>query len=149
MSVPGDFDVMNKRILVADDDNSVRESLKKVLENAGYDVICVANGDDAEKQISIETIDLLILDLNLPGQDGWNVFGLASALKPLLPVIILTGLKEQSENAFLAGVAAFLEKPVDVLVLLNTVARLLAEPAQLRLLRATVCARQRPIKILA
>jgi DNA-binding response OmpR family regulator len=129
--------IMNKNILVADDDAAVRDSLKKLLEGAGYQVICAADGDQAEASVAKDPVDLLILDLNLPKQDGWNVFGMANALRPLLPIVILTGLREQAENSRLPGVAALLEKPVDVQVLLNVVSRLLAEPAEHRLRRIT------------
>ena len=129
--------MMNKRVLVADDDSAVRESLKKLLESAGYEVSTAADGDEAEAKIAAEPVDLLILDLSLPKQDGWNVFGLATALRPLLPIVILTGRKDQAENAFLPGIAAFLEKPVDVPVLLNVVSRLMSEPPETRLRRIT------------
>ena len=135
---------MNKNILVADDDPAVRDSLKKLLESAGYQVLCAADGEEAEARLATDPVDLLILDLNLPKQDGWNVFGLASALRPLLPIVILTGLRDQSENSFLPGVAALLEKPVDVLVLLNVASRLLAEPAESRLRRITSHPPRRP-----
>jgi DNA-binding NtrC family response regulator len=123
---------MKTRILVADDDLAVRESLAKILRGAGHEVLCAANGEEAERLVANEPLDLLLLDLGLPTRGGWNVFGLATALRPLMPVVILTGLKDQSENKLLPGIAAFLEKPVEVPLLLQTIAGLLAEPEEQR-----------------
>jgi len=131
---------MKKRILIADDDPAVREALKKVLEAEGFEVLLAADGDEAEARVSSEPLDLLVLDLRLPKQSGWNVFGLATALKPQLPIVILTGLKDQIENRFLPGVDALLEKPLEAAVLLRTVNRLLSEPAIQRLTRLSTAA---------
>jgi DNA-binding response OmpR family regulator len=84
---------MSKRILVADDDSSIRDALKKVLEEAGYEVIGAIDGEEAERKFTSESIDLVLLDLDLPKQNGWNVFGLVNSQNPLLPIIIISGLK--------------------------------------------------------
>jgi len=129
------FPFMNKRILIADDDSAIRDSLKKVLESAGYDVLCAVDGDDAERKFTSEPIDLLLLDLNLPKQNGWNVFGFVNAQSPLVPVVIITGMESQCDTALVPGVSAFLEKPIDMPVLLKTIEKLLAEPFERRLRR--------------
>jgi DNA-binding NtrC family response regulator len=128
---------MNKRILIADDDSAVRESLRKVLEGAGYQVLSAVDGDDAERKFTSEPIDLLLLDLNLPKQNGWNVFGFVSSQNPVLPIVIITGQSNRSDSDLAPGVSAFLEKPIDVPVLLNVIEDLLAEPFERRLRRVT------------
>jgi DNA-binding response OmpR family regulator len=128
---------MNKRILIADDDSAVRESLRKVLEGAGYQVLCAVDGDDAERKFTSEPIDLLLLDLNLPKQNGWNVFGFVSSQNPLLPIVIITGQSNRSDSDLVPGLSAFLEKPIDVAVLLKVIENLLAEPFERRLQRVT------------
>jgi DNA-binding response OmpR family regulator len=80
---------------------------------------------------------LLLLDLNLPSRSGWDAFERFTALNPLLPVIIITGRDRQYELAEGAGVGALMEKPLDVPLLLKTIADLIAEPAELRLKRLT------------
>ncbi|MCI0535102.1 MAG: response regulator, partial [Verrucomicrobiales bacterium] len=65
--------IIKERLLVVDDDGSVRDSLKKVLEETGYDVILAAGAEEAEGKIDAQEFDLLILDLNLPDRDGWDV----------------------------------------------------------------------------
>src|SRR5437764_133081 len=102
---------MKLRLLIADDDLAVRESLKKVLEETGYEVLCAADGEEAESKFSSDRIDLLLLDLDLPKQNGWNVFGLVSALNPLLPIVIITGLRDELDAGLVPGVSAFFEKP--------------------------------------
>lgn len=128
---------MTKRILLADDDRSVRESLKKVLEGAGYEVVCASDGDDAERKFTSQPVDLLLLDLDMPGQNGWNVFGVINSQNPLLPVVIITGLENQSDRELVPGVSALLEKPIDVSDLLRTIERLLVEPIETRLRKVT------------
>jgi DNA-binding response OmpR family regulator len=126
---------MRKRILVVDDDRSVRESLKKVLEGANYEVLLAAGGLEAAIRFEPGQIDLLLLDLNLPNQSGWDVFERLTTHYPLVPVIIITGLPNQQRTAVAAGVGALFEKPVDVMALLQRVEELLAEPAGVRLQR--------------
>ena len=135
---------MKLRLLIADDDHAVRESLKKVLQESGYEVLCAADGEEAESKFSSERIDLLLLDLDLPKQNGWNVFGVVSALNPLVPIVIITGLRDESDSRLTPGVSAFFEKPVDVPALLKTIEDLLAEPPEQRLRRITALLQARP-----
>jgi DNA-binding NtrC family response regulator len=122
---------MKKRILVVDDDNSVRESLQKILAEAGYSVSAAPDGESAE--IGFEKADLLILDLNLPIQDGWDVLGRVNADYPLLPVIVITGLADQLDERTIPGASAFLEKPIEVTLLLETVEHLLNQTPKERI----------------
>jgi len=128
---------MNKRILLADDDRAVRDSLKKVLEEAGYEVLSAVDGEDAERKFTSEPVDLLLLDLDMPGQNGWNVFGVINSQNPLLPIVIISGLKNQADSNLIPGVSAFLEKPIDVAVLLKTIDELLDESVETRLRKIT------------
>src|SRR5690349_15768246 len=115
---------MKNQVLVVDDDTSVRESLKRLLTRAGYEVIVAGDGQEAIGRCSAE-IDLLILDLNLPIKDGWEIFDELTRRNPGLPVIIITGLTNQYETALAAGASALLEKPIEAPVLLGTVEDLL------------------------
>jgi hypothetical protein len=75
------------------------------------------------------------MDLHLPEENGWEILEQATNNFPLLPVVILTGLAHQGRAALAAGAGAFLEKPTEVPVLLNTIEHLLAEPFENRLRR--------------
>jgi len=126
---------MKQRVLVVDDDASIRDSLKKVLGEAGYEVALAAGGLEALGRCELEQIDLVLLDLNLPNQSGWDVFGRLTAHHPYIPVIIITGLANQYLTALTAGAGALMEKPIEVPVLLKTMDELLGEPKETRLRR--------------
>jgi DNA-binding NtrC family response regulator len=121
---------MKKRILIIDDDASIRSSLEKILTENGYALTVVADGDSAQAEFA--QADLLILDLNLPVQDGWDILGDVSSGYPLLPVIVITGLADQLDERTIPGASAFLEKPLEVSALLQTIERLLNQTAEER-----------------
>lgn len=123
------------KVLVADEDAVVRKSLSKVLKDAGYEVILAKCGQEAVEQFNPRQIDLLLLDLNLPIQDGWDAFERITSEAPALPIIITTGEANQDDIAMAAGVGALMEKPLDAPQLLQTIRELLAEPKEARLLR--------------
>jgi DNA-binding response OmpR family regulator len=134
----------NKRILVVDDDESVRESLKKVLGGSGYEVVLAGGGAEAAVRFDAARIDLLLLDLNLQNQSGWDVFEELTTRRPIVPVIIVTGLPGQERTAQMAGVGALFEKPLDAAALLQRIGELLAEPPETRLER--LCGRVQDTK---
>jgi DNA-binding response OmpR family regulator len=131
----GSVNPAENRILVVDDDPSVREMLARVLAGEGYLVSTAADGTSALEIAAATKIDLVLLDLNLPGKSGWDTFERLSAENPLLPVIIVTARSNQLFTAMGAGVGALLEKPLHFPKLLQTVQHLLAESAESRLAR--------------
>ena len=128
---------MKKRIFVVDDDLSVRESLKKVLEEVGYEVTTAIDGAEAQCRLNESIPDLLILDLNMPRRDGWDVLEDISTNQPMLPVIVVTGMMDQLATTIIPGVAALMQKPMHVAPLLNKIEELLAESPEARLRRLT------------
>lgn len=126
---------MKKRLLVLDDDFQIRESLGKVLRTEGYEVMLAADGREGLQLFNTERIDLALLDLNLPGNSGWDVFGVITSSNPFLPIIIITGRHNQYEMAVRAGVGALMEKPLNMPLLLKTIADLIAEGPETHLKR--------------
>ncbi len=126
---------MSKRILIVDDDAQIRASLRKALQAESYEVFVAADGEEGIEQFSAGPVDLLLLDLNLPVKSGWDTFERLTSLNPLVPIIIITGRRNQAEMAALAGVGALFEKPLDVPGLLRTIQDLLAEPPENHLKR--------------
>lgn len=126
---------MKKRILIADDDASVRKALGKVLENEGYNIMLAADGREALERFESEPVDLLLLDIGLPIRNGWDTFERITSQAPAFPIIIITGKANQHDMAVAAGVGALIEKPLDVAQLLKTIQELLAEPPEARLRR--------------
>lgn len=127
---------MTKRILLVDDERSIRESLSKILRVENYEVVLAENGQEAIEKHGAERIDLLILDLNMPVINGWVTLDWLAAVNPLLPVIIITGRSNQRALAETAGADVLMEKPLDVPLLLQTTRELIDEPMERRVERA-------------
>jgi DNA-binding NtrC family response regulator len=126
---------MTMKVLIIDDDEAVRESMKKILQREDYEVLLAPDGRSALEQIDPHGIDLLMLDIDLPVQSGWEVFGEFTMRRPALPVIVITGHPGQYPVAQAAGVDAFMEKPIDAPKLLQTMQDVLATPEEQRLRR--------------
>ncbi len=126
---------MKRTVLIVEDDAPIRESLRKVLAAEGYGVVLAADAQEGLDQFNPAHICLVLLDLNLPAKNGWDLFERFTSLNPLLPIIIITGRNNQYKLASEAGVGALMEKPLDVPLLLQMIATLLAEPAETRLKR--------------
>jgi DNA-binding response OmpR family regulator len=118
---------MKKRLLVVDDDPSIRGSMKKLLEDCDYEVLLAEDGEGAEKILANETVDLLLLDLEMPRRDGWDVFEEVRSRCSLLPIIVITGLANELETRRIPGLDVLLEKPVEVPILLKKIEELLGE----------------------
>ena len=123
------------RILVADDDALVRGSLAAVLESEGFDVDEACDGHEAVKQSLAKSPDLILLDLNMPGWDGWTAFRQLDRVRPLVPVIVITARPNQYERAVQLGVDAFMEKPLNFYALLPAIRQLIAEDTDRHLRR--------------
>lgn len=128
---------MSRRILVVDDESSIREALSKVLRAEEYEVVSAESGQEAIEKFGMGKIDLLLLDLGLPVKDGWATLAWLEWVNPLLPIVIITGRSNQRELAEKAGADALMEKPLDVPHLLQTIRELMDEPMDYRVQRAT------------
>ena len=124
------------RVLIVDDDDSIRKVLYRILENGGYDVLAASSGAEAVAicRTSRHPIDLLVTDYNMPGMNGLEVARQCSALHSALPVLYVSGSHpEQLLGAeFGKRKRGFLAKPFRKEELLRKVKELLllqAEPA--------------------
>jgi excisionase family DNA binding protein len=117
------------RILVVDDEASIRDLLTKTLALAEYDVDAAPDGRSALERMRLYPYDLLIADLKMPGMDGLAVIREAKRYKPDLPVIIITGFSTESSaiEAVNLGVAGYLTKPFRVPQVLAAAAKALGE----------------------
>jgi DNA-binding response OmpR family regulator len=132
---PAEKSSMCQRILIVDDDGQIRASLAKALRAEDYAVVLAADGQEGIERLCANNIDLLLLDLSLPVTSAWDLFGRLTLMKPLLPVIIITGCRSYYESARLAGIGALFEKPLDLPLLLQTIKELLVEPREKQLQR--------------
>jgi two-component system response regulator MprA len=111
------------KILVVDDDASVRALLRDVLECEGHDVEVAPDGFAALRAVSAGRPDCVVLDVMMPGLDGHEVLARLRELDggPSLPVIMLTAAADDANawRAWSGGVDYFLAKPFDALELLR------------------------------
>jgi excisionase family DNA binding protein len=117
------------RVLVVDDEASIRDLLAKTLALAEYDVDLAPDGRTALERLRIIPYDLLITDLKMPGVDGLAVIREARRLKADLPVIIITGYSTEASaiDALNLGVSGYLTKPFRVPMVLAKAAKALGE----------------------
>jgi excisionase family DNA binding protein len=117
------------RVLVVDDEATIRDLLSKTLALAEYDVDMAADGRTALERLRIIPYDLLITDLKMPGVDGLTVIREARRLKTDLPVIIITGFSNEASaiEAVNLGVSGYLTKPFRVPRVLAAASKALGE----------------------
>jgi excisionase family DNA binding protein len=117
------------RILVVDDEASIRDMLSKTLSLAEYEVEVAADGRAALERLKLMPYDLLITDLKMPGVDGLTVIREARRYRPELPVIIITGFSTEASaiEAINLGVSGYLTKPFRVPRVLAVAAKALGE----------------------
>jgi len=117
------------RVLVVDDEASIRDLLAKTLALAEYDVDVAPDGCTALERMRMYPYDLLIADLKMPGMDGLTVIREAKRYKADLPVIIITGFSTEASaiEAVNLGVAGYLTKPFRVPQVLSAAAKALGE----------------------
>ncbi len=114
-------------ILLADDDKAVREFLRKVLQNAGYRVVEAADGREATQELSRRAFDLLIIDLSMPEQEGWETIRMIRDDNTDLKILAISGFftPEFLTMSKYLGADATLAKPITQDSLLKAVATLL------------------------
>ena len=121
----------NQKVLIVDDDKDVLRGLSIRLKANGYNVVFAADGISAISTARTEKPDVIILDLGLPGGDGFDVMERLAAILPVsnIPIIVLTArdISGNREQALNAGAQAFLQKPVDNEILLENIRKVLAE----------------------
>jgi excisionase family DNA binding protein len=117
------------RVLVVDDEATIRDLLSKTLALAEYDVDMASDGRTALERLRIIPYDLLITDLKMPGVDGLTVIREARRLKADLPVIIITGFSNEASaiEAVNLGVSGYLTKPFRVPRVLAAASKALGE----------------------
>jgi DNA-binding NtrC family response regulator len=124
---------MNKKILVVDDEEIIRENLHRILTEETYDVSTVACGRECLDFIANNDIDIVLLDLNLPDLNGIEVLQQAKELEPDLLVIIITGYAsiESAVKALKLGAYDYIKKPFKADAI-KLILRLAMETSQLK-----------------
>ena len=117
---------MAKTILIVDDDTAVSRIYASLLA-AEHTILVADSGVAGVEMVEAHPVDLVIMDLNMPGLDGWMAMSLIRARRPALPFIVATSLHDPTleARAQAAGAAGFLRKPVSADALRRAVARAL------------------------
>jgi DNA-binding response OmpR family regulator len=130
-----------KKILIVDDDEDLRRGLGIRLKASGYTVVFAHDAISATGMARKEEPDLILLDIGLPGGDGFMVMERLVPITPAsIPTIILTG-RDPSTNkgrALNAGAKAFFQKPADNEKLLGAIRQALGESSELPLLEVEI-----------
>ncbi len=114
------------KILVVDDDEAVRTGLRCVLLSEGYEVRTACNGREAVQDLAKSRADLVLVDMNMPVQNGWSTIAGLRNLQPNLPIIIITARPDQLRAARAAGLE-LMEKPLDLPVLMERISALTSQ----------------------
>jgi CheY-like chemotaxis protein len=117
------------RVLVVEDDPDLRTLMWRIFADGGHEVEIAGDGGDAIEKVHSLRPELVVLDLVLPGLDGWAVLRSIQKL-PAPPPVVMLSVHSHSEmyaRAAEAGVAAYIEKPFSVVDLLSTCERVLRE----------------------
>jgi len=104
-----------KSVLIIDDEQSVRESIRMILEYEGFEVNQAVDGEIGLKEIAEQPVDLVLLDVKMPGMDGLEVLQEIRKRSPELPVVMVSGhgTVETAVEATKLGAFDFLSKPLD------------------------------------
>ncbi len=116
---------MTRRILLVEDDRSLREALGDTLELAGHAYRAVGSAEEALTAAAGEAFSLVISDVNMPGMDGHQLLALLRTRHPQLPVLLMTayGAVERAVEAMRQGAVDYLVKPFEPAALLALVSR--------------------------
>ncbi len=128
-AIATDKTLKGKRVLVADDEEIIRETIADVLSKAGALVVMAKDGDEAIAMIHSQSFDLVLSDIKMPHRNGYEVFAAAKSAVSPCPVILITGFGYDPEHSIVRasreGLAAVLFKPFKVEQLLENIRKAL------------------------
>lgn len=102
-------------LLVVEDDTNARKLMKAVLERAEYSVLTAVNAEEALLLLDTHHVDLIVLDIMMPGMDGYTFSSELRAAGDITPILMVTAkqLPADKRKGFLAGTDDYMTKPVD------------------------------------
>jgi two-component system, NtrC family, nitrogen regulation response regulator NtrX len=111
------------RILIADDEPSIRRAFKDILINEPYEVDLAIDGDDCLAKVKLKHYDVILLDLKMPNKDGMECLKLIPTLSPKSAIIVLSGNQDPNlvAQCFKNGVTDYLEKPSNLFDIINVI----------------------------
>lgn len=117
-----------RRILVVDDQDSMRVLLRDMIEVIGYDVVLAEGGEQALSILEGSRFDLVLSDLNMPGMDGTALLRAAKAKYPEVPVVIITGYGtfHTEKRVMKEGADGYISKPCTLSKIEKTLSSILS-----------------------
>jgi len=118
---------MKAKLLLLEDESALNETIAEYLEEQGYEVVAVFDGDEAQERLYETKFDLLLLDVNVPGVDGFTLLKAARTSGTRTPAIFLTSRSALTdvEDGFESGADDYLRKPFALKELLLRIENLL------------------------
>jgi DNA-binding response OmpR family regulator len=120
---------VNEKILVVDDDEHILKSLSQYLELEDFEVVSASNGTDALRLFDEAKPDLVVLDVMMPGMDGFQVLEtLRASDRPSIPVLMLTARDQHTDimKGYQMGATSYLIKPFNLDELVDAIRELFA-----------------------
>jgi CheY-like chemotaxis protein len=116
-----------KRILIVDDDPQIRSVYREMLESAGYDITATDQGSEGLETVEQGEIDLVLLDIRMPGMDGLEFLARVREINESLPIILSSAYAAYKEDFRSWGADAFVMKGTDPKSLKEAVGRFIGE----------------------
>jgi two-component system nitrogen regulation response regulator NtrX len=120
------------KVLIVDDQPGMTETLADILEDEGCEVILATNGIQAIQRIAEHRVDMVLMDVIMPGMNGVETFRKLKQMRPHTPVVMMTGYQVEHliKDAVREGSVAVLQKPVDPGLLVGIVINTLQQGMQ-------------------
>jgi DNA-binding response OmpR family regulator len=116
---------VKKRVLVADDDSGILESIRAALVGRGYDVVIAHDGAEALMRAERDAPDLIVLDMVMPRRSGLSVIDRlhSNKARKATPIIVVSGQNDERQQNYMSerGVVEYLQKPFDIDQLLKRI----------------------------
>jgi CheY-like chemotaxis protein len=118
------------RVLVIDDEDSIRDILSRILETKGHQVVVASNGEEGIERFKSEPFDLVFTDLGMPKLSGWDVGKAIKGINPKIPIAMITGwgVELDKEKLKESGIDLIVSKPFNF----NQVIRAVSEAMELK-----------------
>lgn len=118
-----------KKILIIDDSVSIRQSMKSILEEGGYQVVCAIDGKDGLNKLESDPVDCVITDINMPNINGLELLKTIRVTESMkyLPVLVLTSESETDmiKQGISLGATGWLIKPFNAEKLISSVKKII------------------------
>jgi two-component system aerobic respiration control protein ArcA len=120
-----------RSILVVDDDEIMRNAIKRILETEGFNVLLAGDGLALSKILETSKLDMILLDVNLPWVDGYELCSIIKDHHTLkhVPVVLVSARKERADidRGFQSGANDYVTKPFDIDTIVGSVNRMLTK----------------------